>query len=39
MNDEKNRWKRIAAKLGKSEDGCRRIAKEMNITIEKVSIA
>jgi hypothetical protein len=33
LNDEKTRWKRISAKVGKSEKGCRRIAKEMHLAV------
>jgi hypothetical protein len=33
LNDEKTRWKRIAAEVGKSEKGCKRMAKEMNLAV------
>jgi len=31
--DEKSRWKRISAMVGKSEVGCKKRAKEMKITV------
>jgi hypothetical protein len=33
LNDRKIRWRRIAAQVGKSEKGCKKMAKELNLTV------
>jgi hypothetical protein len=32
LTEENAKWKRIAAKLGKSEGGCKKMAKEMQLS-------